>query len=209
MAQNIPANRMELFKRKRQLVQAQKGLKMLKDKLEALLAQFMHMANSYLGKKKGLFSELLLAQARYALSASANPELAQIGLSRYGKLTLKKSEFRVVSLLLPKLEIEEYEPDTAIPPQSATTQALLALDSYSKLLPNLVEVAQLQSALRELALEIQTVRRRVNALENVLVPTLQDEVRQVQSKLDEAERASKSRLLRVKDILAKKDERLG
>ena len=72
-----------------------------------------------------------------------------------------------------------------------------------------MEVAQLQSALRELALEIQTVRRRVNALENVLVPTLQDEVRQVQSKLDEAERASKSRLLRVKDILAKKDERLG
>ncbi len=204
MPENIPSNRMELFKRKRALAQAQKGLKMLKDKLEALLVEFLSVARDYSAKKESLWKELLVAQARYALSASFSPELADFGQNVYGTLKIEKTEHRVMTLLLPKLDIEEYEPDTAIPPHAATTQGIQAIASYQKLLPKLIGVAQLQASLRALAMEVQSTRRRVNALEYVMVPRLADDVKSIQSKLDEYERGSKSRLLRIKNIIKKK-----
>jgi len=204
MPLNLPANRMELMTRKRRLVQAVKGLKMLKDKLEAIMVEFLHLASDYKKRKQGLWEKLLLAQARYALAASAFPELLQRGLTPCDNLTLSRSEYRVMTLILPKITIDHFEPDTAIPPQAATIQAIQAIDSYKKLLPDVIAVAELETTLRELALEVQRTRRRVNALEHVLIPRLTEEVKSIQSKLDEYERGTKSRLLRVKDMLQKK-----
>ncbi len=205
MSLNLPANRMELFKRKRLHAQASKGLKLLKDKLEAVMAEFLVIARDYKDEKQKFTSELLLAQARFALASAGMPFLEFGGLTKTSCLRVKRGEKRVMTLVLPKLELDRFEPDTALPPQTATAGAMRALTSYKKLVPRVIKVAELETSMRELALEIQRTRRRVNALEHVMVPRLEGEVKSIQGKLDEAERANLSRLQRVKDILKKKE----
>lgn len=202
--ENLPSNRMELQKRKKRLTQAEKGLKLLKDKLEALMAEFLTLARRYMEQKSGVFERLIVAQGKFALAQARYPELIAAGMSSFSRLELQKSETRLMTLILPKFDISVYEPDTALPPQIATTPAIEALGSYQEILPSLIKVGELQSSLRHLAIEIQATRRRTNALEHVMIPKLKEEVASIQSKLDEYDRASKSRLLRVKDILAKK-----
>jgi V/A-type H+/Na+-transporting ATPase subunit D len=202
---NLPANRMELFKRKRLHAQASKGLKLLKDKLEAVMAEFLVIARDYKDEKQKFTSELLLAQARFALASAGMPFLELGGLTKTSCLRVKRGEKRVMTLVLPRLELDRFEPDTALPPQTATAGAMRALTSYKKLVPRVIKVAELETSMRELALEIQRTRRRVNALEHVMVPRLEGEVKSIQGKLDEAERANLSRLQRVKDILKKKE----
>ncbi len=205
MSLNLPANRMELFKRKRLHKQASKGLKLLKDKLEAVMAEFLVIAKEYKEEKRLFTSELLLAQARFAVQSASLPFLKYGGFTKTSNLKVSRGEKRVMTLVLPTLELEEFEPDTALPPQTATAGAMRALTSYKELIPRIIKVAELESSMRELALEIQKTRRRVNALEHVMVPKLETEVRSIQGKLDEAERANLSRLQRVKDILKKKE----
>jgi len=201
---NLPANRMELFKRKRSLAQATKGLKLLRDKLEAVMAEFLVIAREYKTEKKKLIKKLTISQARFALAAASTPFLEFGGKTTSGKLLVAKGQKRVMTLVLPKLDIAEFEPDTALPPQAATADALDSLVSYRELVPIVIKVAELETSMRELALEIQRTRRRVNALEHVMVPRLEGDVRSIQSKLDEAERANMSRLQRVKAILENK-----
>jgi V/A-type H+-transporting ATPase subunit D len=202
--ENLPSNRMELQKRKKRLTQAEKGLKLLKDKLEALMAEFLTLARRYMEQKSGVFERLIIAQGKFALAQARYPELINAGMSSFSRLELQNSETRLMTLILPKFDITVYEPDTALPPQIATTSAIEALSSYQEILPNLVKVGELQSSLRYLAIEIQATRRRTNALEHVMIPRLNSEVTSIQSKLDEYDRAGKSRLLRIKDILSKK-----
>jgi V/A-type H+/Na+-transporting ATPase subunit D len=205
MPLNLPANRMELFKRKRMRAQATKGLKLLKDKLEAVMAEFLVIARRYKEEKGRFTGELLQAQARFACQSASMPFLEYGGLTKTSKFTIKRSEKRLMTLVLPKLELDVFEPDTALPPQTATAGAMRALTSYKKLVRGMIRVAELETSMRELALEIQKTRRRVNALEHVMVPQLESEVKTIQSKLDEAERANLSRLQRVKDILEQKE----
>jgi V/A-type H+-transporting ATPase subunit D len=85
----------------------------------------------------------------------------------------------------------------------ATTPAVLdeALASLSEVAPQLVQLAEREKAIELLAAEIERTRRRVNALEHVLIPQLTETVRDIQMKLDEAERSNLTRLMKVKEMV--------
>ena len=86
----------------------------------------------------------------------------------------------------------------------ATTPAVLddALDGLAAVAPMMVELAEREKAIELLAAEIERTRRRVNALEYVLMPSIDETVKDIQMKLDEAERGNLTRLMKVKDIIA-------
>lgn len=199
----VNPNRMELLKLRRRHDVAKRGHKLLKDKLDELLKEFM--ARIAAGRKLRREVEAELAGA-YALFAVARSEAGTAAITQAllggepGEL-VETSERSVMSVRVPEFGV----PQLATPGgySLATTPALLdqALERLAAAAPRLVELAAREKAIELLAAEIERTRRRVNALEYVLIPQLETTVRAIRMKLDEAERSDLTRLMKVKDML--------
>lgn len=204
MAQlRVNPNRMELLKLRRRLDTARRGHKLLKDKLDELLKEFM----ARIAENRRLRSEVEVAlSSAYGLLAIARaeagtPVIAQALLAGAPVDLVTVSERNVMSVRVPIIELGE----VPIPGgySYATTPSVLddALKRLSEVVPMMVELAAREKAIELLAAEIETTRRRVNALEYVLLPQLEDAIRGIRMKLDESERSERTRLMKVKEML--------
>jgi V/A-type H+-transporting ATPase subunit D len=194
---------MELLKLRRRLDTAKRGHKLLKDKLDELLKEFM----ARIAENRRLRGEVerALSEAYGLLAISraeaGSPAIAAALLAGRPADLLTAGEHNVMSVRVPVLELG------AVPsPEGyslATTPALLdgALENLSGVVPRMVELAEREKAIELLAAEIETTRRRVNALEYVLMPQLDDAVRSIRMKLEENERSERTRLMKVKDMI--------
>lgn len=199
----VNPNRMELLRLRRRLETAKRGHKLLKDKLDELLKEFMARisANRRLRgeAEAALFASYsLLGIAR---AEAGSPAIAVALLSGEPADLIETGERNVMSVRVPIFELGELPAAEGY--AFATTPALLdeALGSVSEVLPRLVELAAREKAIELLAAEIETTRRRVNALEHVLIPQLVNAVRSIRMKLEEAERSERTRLMKVKDMI--------
>ena len=109
-----------------------------------------------------------------------------------------------LSVSVPKLDVVIEQSDAALPYSFSNTTAELddAVTKFSELLPLLIELAEVEKTCNMLADEIEKSRRRVNALEYVMIPQLDDAIRVIRMKLDENERGNLTRLMKTKDMLA-------
>ena len=200
----VNPNRMELLKLKRRGDVAKRGHKLLKDKFDELLKEFIARitANRKLraeveGRLKGAYGLLAIARAE---AGKAN--LAQALLSGAPGELVEASERRVMSVRVPEFELQ------ALPEPGgyslATMPSVLdgAIEAFADVVPMMVELAEREKAIELLAAEIERTRRRVNALEYVLMPSIAETIKDIQMKLDEAERGNLTRLMKVKDIIA-------
>lgn len=204
MAQlRVNPNRMELLKLRKRAETARRGHKLLKDKLDELLKEFM----ARIAENRRLRGEVeralfgaygLLAIARAEAGA---PVVAQALLSGDPSDVVSADSRNVMSVHVPVLTLGELPTPGGY--SYATTPALLdrALAALSAVVPRMVELAEREKAIELLAAEIESTRRRVNALEYVLMPQLDGAVREIRMKLDEAERADRTRLMKVKEML--------
>ena len=115
----------------------------------------------------------------------------------------------VMSVNVPKMTFNQTESDkVAYPYGYAQTSADLddAIEGLSKVMRNLLELAEVEKACQLMADEVEKTRRRVNALEYMTIPQLKETIRFIQMKLDENERGSITRLMKVKDMMAKDKE---
>lgn len=199
----VNPNRMELLKLRRRLETAKRGHKLLKDKLDELLKEFMARIaeNRRLrGEVEGALFEAygLLAISR---AEAGSPAIAAALLAGRPADLLTAGEHNVMSVRVPVLELGEVPSPEGY--SLATTPALLdgALENLSGVVPRMVELAEREKAIELLAAEIETTRRRVNALEYVLMPQLDDAVRSIRMKLEESERSERTRLMKVKDMI--------
>lgn len=199
----VNPNRMELLKLKRRRDVAKSGHKLLKDKFDELLKEFLARISDSRRLRREV--EARLAHA-YALLAVARAEagrtdLAQALLAGEPAELLTTAERNVMSVRVPEIEAE------AIPQPGGyslgTMPAVLdeALEALAETLPLMIELAEREKAIELLAAEIERTRRRVNALEHVLIPSIVETIKSVQMKLDEAERGNLTRLMKVKDML--------
>lgn len=199
----VNPNRMELLKLRRRLEVAKRGHKLLKDKLDELLKEFMariaenrRLRGEVEDALFGSYGQLAIARAE-----AGSPVIAAALLAGHPADLVQAGEKNVMSVRVPVLGLG------AVPsPEGyslATTPALLdgALASLSGVLPRMVELAEREKAIELLAAEIETTRRRVNALEYVLMPQLSDAVRSIRMKLDESERSERTRLMKVKEMI--------
>jgi len=200
----VNPNRMELMKLRRRTDTAKRGHKLLKDKLDELLKEFL----SRIAENRRLRAEVErgLASA-YGLLAIARAEagsasVTQALLAGDPADLVTSHEKSVMSVHVPMLVASELPTPEGY--SLATTPAVLdeALETLAEVAPKMIELAEREKAIELLAAEIERTRRRVNALEYVLIPQLDETVRYIRMKLDENERADLTRLMKVKDMVA-------
>ncbi|MBE0475570.1 MAG: V-type ATP synthase subunit D [Coriobacteriia bacterium] len=208
-ALRVNPNRMELLKLRRRTAVAQRGHKLLKDKLDELMKEFLERVGETSRLRRDVEREL---NAAYGWIAVARGEtgralLAQALSSGEPADVLTVTERSLMSVRIPVFTLAPLRVPGGYSLLSTPAVLDVALDRLAAVAPRLVELAEREKAIELLAGEIERTRRRVNALEHVLIPQLQETIRSIQMKLEEAERGNLTRLMKVKEIIAAQEKR--
>ena len=203
----VNPTRMELTRLKQKLQTAVKGHRLLKDKRDELMREFLDLVR--------LNMELRLKVEEGIRGANRNFVLAKAGMSEETlraalmapkqEVILKQGSKNVMSV-----DIPVFDYDTRTADQNdiysygfAFTSSDLdgAVHSLAEVLPDMLKLAETEKSCQLMAAEIEKTRRRVNALEHVIIPETQEGIRYITMKLDENERSTKVILMKVKDMM--------
>lgn len=203
MSIKVNATRMELLRLKRRLILAKKGHKLLKEKLEELMRQFILHVNKFKGLRGNIEDLLNLGQRYFVKARTQVPrEFIESALSVTDASTeLKLESDYVLNIQIPKLKIEvkgDIQSYGFVQTSSALDKTLTA---YYQVFEDMIKLAELEKTIYLIALEIDKTRRRVNALEYILIPNIEEAIKTITMKLDERERANLTRLMKIKDII--------
>ena len=198
----VNPTRMELTRLKGRLRTAQRGHKLLKDKRDELMKQFMEVVREDLALRQKVEQSLARAYGSFTVaSALMSPEmLEQALLCPKQSVSLETGTENVMSVEVPRYEFKLASEDGGNIYPYGFAQTSGELDD---ILPDLLRLAEVEKATQLLAAEIERTRRRVNALEYVKIPQMQQSIKYITMKLDENERANTIRLMKVKDIILK------
>lgn len=204
MNERILPTRMNLLRQRQQLAVARRGHKLMKDKLEALIRRFVPIMESYAELRALVDREFPAALARFRLAAGiSGEEMVSEALRECGvRFSVDLTVERVLSVAYPKFELRGFEFDAAYSALTTTTDFDLACEHFRVLFPRLLELASAEEKLIRLSGEIERARRRVNALEYVQIPELEKAVGDISAKLEEAERSTRARLMKVKSLIS-------
>ena len=206
----VTPTRMVLNQLKGRLKTARRGHKLLKDKRDELMRQFMDVVrlNKELRRKveegmTGAFASLTVA------STIMSPEmLEQALLYPRQSVELGMSFKNIMSVNVPvySFRTKNNDPSEIYPYGFAQTSGELddALEKLAKVFEDMLELAQVEKTRQLLAEEIEKTRRRVNALEYVMIPNFEESIRYISMKLEENESSTKVRLMKVKDMVLEK-----
>lgn len=202
-ALNVNPNRMELSKLKRQLVVAKRGHKLLKDKQDALVKEFLVRARRVWELRQEIENELSSCYAGFLLArAQTLPEmLEQTLMNAGGDMKVNVNFINIMSVRVPSLVLPEQAIELNYGLGTSPGSLDVALEQFLQLMPRLVKLAAEEKALKSMALEIERTRRRVNALEHVMIPSFTEAIRSISMKLEEMERSTLSRLMVIKEIV--------
>ncbi|HDP70196.1 MAG TPA: V-type ATP synthase subunit D [Actinobacteria bacterium] len=200
----INPNRMELLKLRRRLAIAKRGHKLLKDKLDELMKQFLEQVRKNRDIRKEIEEKLAKAYQIFTIArAESSAEIIEEALFYPRMVTnIEISEKRLMGVRVPEFEaVQEGMFDCY---GLSTTPAVLdkALFSLNEIVPLLIKLSEAEKAVELIAVEIEKTRRRVNALEHVLIPQLNETITYINMKLDEAERENRTRLMKIKEIVS-------
>ena len=200
----ISPTRMSLLKLRKRLIMARRGHKLLKDKLEGLLQTFMPLVEEYGNLRKRVDSELPATYHLFTLAgATATQKAIEASLDEYDtKLDISIEMKNVMSVPIPELTLRGFEIRNTYSTVSTNADFDRASDSLRAIFPLILKLANLEEAVLRMAQEIEKTRRRVNALEYVLIPTLFSTIKSISNKLEENDRADRARLMKIKDMLS-------
>ena len=204
---NVNPTRMEQTRLEQRLVTAKRGHKLLKDKRDELMRQFLEIVRRNLRLRKKVEKTLERAHASFTIaSAVMSPEILEEALM-YPKqsVSLEVSKKNIMSVNVPvyRFKMKNDDPSDIFTYGFATTSGELddAVLYLSQTLQDLPELTQSEKTAQKLSNEIEKTRRRVNALEYVIIPQLMETIRYIRMKLEENERSNTSRLMKVKDMM--------
>jgi V/A-type H+-transporting ATPase subunit D len=202
-AKQVNPTRMELTRLKKKRITAIRGHKLLKDKRDELMRQYLDLVRENM--------EVRLRVEEGILSANRNFVIARAGMSEAALNT---------ALMAPKQEVDEKNVmSVEIPTFTSKTRTADENDIYSygfaftssdldgavkslsDILPDMIRLAECEKACQLMAAEIEKTRRRVNALEHVIIPETEESIKYITMKLDENERSTQIRLMKVKDMM--------
>jgi V/A-type H+-transporting ATPase subunit D len=205
VAINVNPTRMELSRLKRRLKMAVRGHKLLKDKTDEMVRRFVLLVRKNMQLRVECEGALAAAMERFS-NARAFMGDASINEALY--YPVKNSEVlvgtkNIMSVYVPTLEQVQTDQEVELPYSFAFSSSELdgAVIDLSSLLTKLIELAEIEKSCDMLADEIEKTRRRVNALEYVMIPEMETSIRYIKMKLDENERGNLVRLRKVKDML--------
>ena len=203
----VNPTRMELSRQKKKLVTATRGHKLLKDKRDELMRQFLELVRENKALREKVEAGLQNANRNFVLAkASASDASLNTALMvPKQEVYLEMGTRNVMSVNVPVFTAKTRTPDAndIYPYGFAFTSGDLddAVKSLSDLLPDLLRLAETEKACQLMAAEIEKTRRRVNALEHVMIPDAQQKIKFITMKLDENERSTQIRLMKIKDMM--------
>lgn len=203
---NVNPTRMELIKLKRKLVTAKRGHKLLKEKRDGLMKEFIKIIKEVKSLRDEI--EVTLARAfKSFLFASADMDSEEIEEALFipaKKLSIEASTKNVMSVKVP--EFKYHEEGDFLSYSLATTSSQLdsALKKLSDSLDKLIMIAQQEHSAKLMAEEIEKTRRRVNALEYVFIPNINETIKYITNKLNEQERSAIITVMKIKKEMEKK-----
>lgn len=207
----INPTRMELTRLKGRLKTAQRGHKLLKDKRDELMRQFLILLRQNQALRAKVEAGLESANAAFTVaSAVMSPEVLEQALL-YPKqhVELEVQLQNVMSVYVPNYQFQAQTTDLSdiYPYGFAQTSGELddALANLASVFHDMLELAQVEKSVQLMAREIEKTRRRVNALEHVMIPDYLEKIRYISMKLDENERGATARLMKVKDMMLEEE----
>jgi V/A-type H+-transporting ATPase subunit D len=199
----VGATRMQLLRLKKRLAIARRGHKLLKDKQEELMRLILALVDEIRTHRQRVERETAAILGRFAIARAAYGAEA---LDEAVMLPSKKVSVKVTTRNIMNVKVPVFHKEISGKTRCygfATTSGELdfALAALDDLLDPLLILAEKEKSLELLAAEIERTRRRVNALEYVLIPNITETVKFINLKLAEAERGDLTRLMRVKEII--------
>lgn len=204
---NVNPTRMELTNLKGKLSTATRGHKLLKDKRDELMREFIDLVRENKEVRREVEAGIAKANQHMAIARSVmSDESLNVALMLpMQEMSLDISEKNVMSVNIPVFDIQYKttdENDIYSYGYAFTSSDLDdAVKALSDIMPKMMRLAEIEKSCQLMAAEIEKTRRRVNALEHVLIPNYQDTIRYIRMKLDENERANTTRLMKVKDMM--------
>ncbi len=207
---NVNPTRMELTGLKGRLKTAKRGHKLLKDKQDELMKKFIDYVKKNMELREAVEKELTVAFKNFLIARAvmSSEVLEEAIMYPTQKVNLEMSTKNIMSVNSPVFNLvkeDNKEASSIYPYGFATTSGELdgAIYSLQEVFDKLIELAQVEKTCQLMADEIEKTRRRVNALEYIMIPQLIETVKYITMKLDENERGSRVRLMKVKDMMEK------
>ena len=203
----INPTRMELTRLKGRLKTATRGHKLLKDKRDELMKQFLEIVRRNRELRQKVEAGLERANAAFTVAAALmSPEMLEQALlypKQSVELDMTSKNIMSVNVPVYSFHTRNEDPTEIYPYGFAQTSGELdaALEALSQVFQDMLELAQVEKTMQLLAADIEKTRRRVNALEYVKIPQFQEKIRYISMKLDENERGNITRLMKVKEMV--------
>ena len=203
MAIDVNATRMELLRLRRRLTTARKGHKLLKEKQDELVRILIKLVRETEEMRQRTAEKIAEGKSLFLVAAySTFPEAAPVALDVTGEIaSVSVTQRTILNVKVPELSMEEVRFDRS----AGFFQTSAGVDAagliFREAMFMLVKLAGAEKKVFRIAEEIQRTRRRVNALEYILIPELVSSVRFITMKLDEVERSRKTQLMRIKDMI--------
>lgn len=203
MKLEVSATRMDLLKLKKRLILARRGHKLLKDKQDELMRKFLEYVNKNKTLRTEMDSELTALYKRYYMIISKY-DFEQVKSMFYltsAQIELKETITPIMNLRLPSFQISFKDSIPCYGCKDVDTDLDVVLLKFKDLILKLIQLAEMENNIKELSLEIERTRRRVNALEYILIPNLVETINYISMKINEVERSNLTRLMKVKEIV--------
>lgn len=206
---NVNPTRMELGSLKKKLASAQRGHKLLKDKRDELMRQFMNLIRENKQLRTEVEEGIAEANKYMAVAGSVmQREILETALMLpKQEVELEVSEKNVMSVYIPVFSPKYRTGDTDDIYSYGTAFTSVDLDGainvLSEIFPKMIRLAEIEKACQLMADEIEKTRRRVNALEHIMIPDYQETIKYITMKLSENERSTTTSLMKVKDMVLK------
>lgn len=204
---NVNPTRMELTNLKRKLATARRGHKLLKDKRDELMRRFLDLVreNKELRSKieKGINEANRSMSLARSVMSDATLDVALMMPSQ--EMSLEITQKNVMSVMLPIFDakFKTADENDIYSYGFAFTSSDLddAVKALSQILPQMLRLSEVEKSCQLMSAEIEKTRRRVNALEHVMIPQYEETIKYITMKLDENERSSTTRLMKVKNMM--------
>lgn len=201
---NVNPTRMEMKRLQARLKTATRGHKLLKDKTDEMIRRFITLAEENKRLRKETETELAEALSNFTLArTSSDARFVEEAVLMAGRtVTLTCNKRKVMGIDVPAINVDdkggELYPYSFL---SVTEQLDGSVRGLNAVLYKLIKLAETEKTCNMLADEIEKNKRRVNALENIMIPQLTETIKYIKMKLDESERSATVRLMKVKDII--------
>ncbi len=204
--ETITPTRMELLKLRKRVALAKRGHDLLKEKMDALVMEFFEVLRKIGEARKNALQQLSAAHRSLSIcfAIMGTIETSQASKEVRRKLQIEMATRYIMGIVVPSMEVEKIESDALARGYSIhVTSSVLddASKEFEKALGLLIALAELEESARALARELEKTKRRVNALEYIIIPRLEATVKFIAMRFDEMERENFSRLKRIKAML--------